>query len=336
MNKTANINRNFFIIGIPFLLFLISVLLMKSSMFQNNKVLSLAVTVDILITTPLIYYFLIRNTKVPKTTVVPILIIGITLGSYFMPSEEQYYLSLFKFWVLPIVEITLLTFIIFKVQNAIRKFKAHKTDTLDFFDALQNACSEIFPKRLVIPIATEVGVIYYGFINWRTRKLDINEFTYHKKSSSIAIFLALILIIVGETVGVHFLLAKLSGLAAWILTGLSAYTVVQVLGFAKSISKRPISLEDKEVALRYGIINEARILYTNIESIELSTKELGKSKQVKDLSPLGDTVGHNVIISLKTESVLTGLYGIRKKFKVISFHLDEPERFKEMVDDKLK
>lgn len=336
MNRTIHINRNLINFGIPLALLGTLILLMKSSFLNGNDTLNFAITADLLLTVPLVYFLLIRKSEIPNTTAIPVMIVGLLIGSYFLPQESQTFLSIFKTWALPVIEILILTFVIIKVISAIRKYKGLKGATPDFFDALKSTCYEILPKRLVLPFATEVAVFYYGFINWKTRRVRENEFTYHKKSGTPALFYAFILIIGVETVGIHFLLARWSVIAAWILTALSIYTAIQVFGFAKSLGKRHISINKDSLTLKYGILNEVEIPFTDIDKIELSRKSLEKNDLTKTLSPLGEIESHNVIISLKKENELIGLYGMKKKFNLLGLHIDEPKEFKEKMENALQ
>ena len=277
MSTILNINRNLITFGIPLCLLGILIFLMKFSVFTGNDTLNLAITADLLLTIPFVYFLLIRKTKIPKTTVVPVMIVGLLIGSYFLPKESQTYLILFKTWILPVIEISIFTFVIIKIHSGIQKFKEVKGSIpTDFFSTLKNICYEIFPEKIVLPFATEVSVIYYGFISWKTRALEENEFTYHKKSGTIALLLVFIMLIGVETVAFHLLLVRWSIIAAWVLTTLSIYTAIQVVGFAKSLSKRPISINHGILNLKYGILNEVAIPCADIERIELSRKPLEK------------------------------------------------------------
>ena len=293
---------------------------MKSPLLGNSDSFTLAITIDLLLTVPLVYLFLIHQTEIPKTTAVPVMIIGLLIGSYFLPKESQTYLALFKTWGLPINELSVLSYVVLKVRSAIGKYKHLKGVKPDFFSALKSTCREILPKAAVMPVVTEVSVIYYGFLNWRTRTLEKNEFTYHKESGTPALLGAFIFIIVIETFVLHLLLAKWSVIAAWILSGLSIYTALQVLGFARSLTKRPISIDVDSLSLRYGILN-----------VELISTPIENPSFIK-LSPLGEMESHNTIIRLNQEHVLTGLYGAKKRFKILGLHVDEPVRFKEQLD----
>ena len=207
MIRRIQLSRSLITFGIPIILFGILVLLIKSSLPNGNSSLNLAITIDLLLTIPIIYFLLIRKSQIPNTTAIPIMVIGLLIGSYFLPKESQAYLNLFKNWVLPFVELFILFYVIFKVRKAIKTYKNLRSTSLDFYDTLKNVCFEILPKKLALPFATEVAVIYYGFINWKTRRLKSNEYFYHKKSGTPALLGGFIMIIVIETIALHFLIA---------------------------------------------------------------------------------------------------------------------------------
>jgi hypothetical protein len=108
---------------------------------------------------------------------------------------------------------------------------------------------------------------------------------------------------------------------ACILTILSVYTAIQVIGFARSLSKRPISINQNSLFLKYGILNETEIPFPTIEKFELSGKSIENETMVKTLSPLGSLEAHNVIIRLNEEQELIGLYGIKNKTRLLPFIL---------------
>jgi hypothetical protein len=255
--------------------------------------------------------------------------IGLIVGSYFLPQESQTYLSLFKTWALPIVEVVTMTFVVIKVRRAIKTHNQSQGFVPDLFSAIKKVCSEILPKILIVPFATEIAVFYYGFINWKVKVIKGNESTYHKNSRTPSLFGGFTMIISIESVTLHFLLARWSPVAAWILTALSVYTTIQVFGFARSLSKRPISINLESFTLKYGVLNEAEIYFSAITKIEISSTSLEKEKLTKTLSSLGDLESHNIIIYLKKEHELTGLYGIKKKFNLLGMYIDEPMYIKE-------
>ncbi|WP_072403811.1 hypothetical protein [Flaviramulus basaltis] len=337
MNKTINIQKNLIIFGIPLLILILMFLITKSSLFQMNPdYLAIGITFDLLLTVPFIYFLLIRKTNIPKTTVVPFIILGVVLCSIILPSENQQYLNLFKTWILPIIELSVLSYVIYNVRKGIKSYKQKKDLSFDFFTTLKNTCYEILPKNVVIPVVTETAVFYYGFIYWKKRELKENEFSYHKDSGTITLLIAIIFIIAIETVVLHILLTKWSSLAAWILTFLSIYSGIQIFGFVKSMFKRPISIENNKLFLRYGIMNETTIELKKIDNIEISSKDIELNKETRKLSFLGDLESHNIIIHLKEENELIGLYGIKRGYKNLALYVDNKVEFKNRINNALQ
>ena len=337
MNKIIKTQKNIIIFAIPILIIGLMIFITKTSLFQMNPDnLAVGITFDLLLIVPFIYFLLIRKTDIPKTTVLPFLIFGVIICSIILPSENQHYLNLFKTWVLPIVELSVLSFVIYNVRKGIKNYKKKKHLSFDFFTTLKNTCYEILPKNVVIPVVTEIAVFYYGFMYWKKRELKENEFSYHKDSGTITLLIAIIFIVAIETVTFHFLLLKWSNIAAWILTFLSIYSAIQIFGFLKSMFKRPISIEGNKLYLRYGIMKEATIKLKEIDSIEISSKDVELNKETRKLSFLGELESHNVIIRLKNENTLIGLYGIKKKFKVLALYIDDKNEFKNQIDNALQ
>jgi len=331
MTKTIKNQNNILIFGLPLLIITIMVLIANSSLF--NKVpnqLALGITLDLLLTSPLLYFLLIGKTKIPKTTVIPFIILGLVVGSFIIPTENQYYLNLFKTWILPLIEVFAISYIIYTARKVIKSYKAkEQTQTDDFYTIIKKSCESILPTFLVSPLATELSVIYYGIIYWKKRPIKSNEFTYHKISGSISLFLAFMLVIVAETIGIHYLLIQSEDVTGvWIISGLSIYTALQLFGFIKSILKRPFIITDTALILRYGIMKETTIALKNILAVEFTTSDLKKDSKTLKLSLLGSLESHNTILHLSEDSTLTGFYGFKKSFKSIALSVDEKEVFK--------
>ncbi|WP_235923567.1 hypothetical protein [Psychroflexus aurantiacus] len=336
MHRTFALNKNLLNFGIPLSLLGGLILVMKSPVLAGNETLVMAITVDLLLTVPLIYFLLIRKSKIPKISVIPVLIIGLLIGSFFLPKEDQQYLQYFKTWILPFLELAVLSYVFYKLRKAIIKFKENEKSTFDFFTSLKDTCYDILPRKAVMPVVTEIGVFYYGFIYWKRRKLKANEFSYHKDSGTIALLVVILFLVAIETAAIHILLSKWSDAAAWVLTFLSMYSGIQIFGFLKSMFKRPISLEKDQLHLRYGMMTETTIDLQDIDSLEISSKDLEPDKETRKLSLFGELESHNIIIRLKKENELTGLYGIKRKYRNLAFYVDDTLEFENQIHKALQ
>lgn len=331
---TLSIRLNRYLPLLPLIIPILCILVSQSYLFDEDPVsLSAAITFDLLITTPVIYFLIIRKRSIPNTTVVPVFILGIIIGSIIIPEGYQDYLSIVKTWFLPILEITIVTYVILKIRKAFSQIKKHQTTSIDFFGAAKEASVSILPKALVIPFATELSVFYYGLLAWKSKKHHSNEFTYHKSTSTILVLAVFVFLIIIEAVAIHLLVQGWSTIAAWIFTGLSAYGCFQVLGILKSIPRRPIRIEDDHLILKWGIMVDTQIALSSIKEVKGFTKSVEKGDGYKFLSPFHEMEGHNVLLEFSEPSILVGFYGFKKSFDRLLLQVDNPDQFIEKIQD---
>lgn len=335
MEKVMTYKRLLF--GIPLILLCVFTLFIISAVstnFSQYSGLSLAVTIDFVLVIPFIYFLTIRSTAIPKITCVPFLILCMFLCGLALPNNQQWYLNGFEHWVFPVIELGVISIILWKLRKITLKFKATKSQKLDFFSALKTACAEVLPKAIVVPFATEIAVFYYGFVTWKRRPLAANEFSYHKESGTITLLIAVIGIVAIEMVTVHVLLSKWSTVLAWILTIASAYTAVQLFGFAKAVSRRLITIEGEVLTLRYSFLKEAEIPLDCIKNVRIEKGDLDPKEKWEKLSLLHHLEGHNVVIELHEPAVLHGMYGTKREFTRMALFVDEKEKFLEQLDSR--
>lgn len=333
MNKSVNLLKGLYIIGIPLFLLGIIVVLARSSMYSvNPDGLSFGITIDLVFSIPLVYLFLIRKTKIPKSTLIPMMLLGLFICSLVLPSKNQLYLDVIKTWLLPMVEFSIIGYVLYRLRKVVIHFLKDKRKTVDFYTALKSTCEEILPRYVVMPVVTEISIVYYGFIKWKKRPLHNHEFSYHQSSGTIPLLIGILLIIGIETFVLHRLVDQWSTIAAWIITFLSIYTGFQIFGFLKSMYHRPISIEDNILILRYGMVSETSIPLQNIEDITITSKDIEWNKERRKLSPLGNLESHNILIKLNQENILHQLYGLKKNYKCLGFYVDHPKDFKTFIE----
>lgn len=321
--------------AVPFAFILILIAVANLPMVQEVPNLSKAITLDLVFTVPFIYFLFIRKKSIPKFTIVPFFIAGIVIATIVLPTNQQQLLSQIKYWVLPVVEMGVFALVFMKVRKTVKSFRSQKDRSVDFFTAIKSAAREVVPNRLSTAVAMEIAVIYYSLFAWRKRRTLENEFTYHKDGGArllLGVFIFLILI---ETFAIHLLIQGASVTAAWVLSLLSGYTILQLLGILKSLSRRPTRIENDLLDLRYGLFGETSIPIDKIESFELSSKSLEFGGTTQHISPLKSADTHNIILELKEEHELIGLYGFKKPFKKLAFHIDEKEKFKQLLESKI-
>ncbi|MBO6518221.1 MAG: hypothetical protein JJ975_16920 [Bacteroidia bacterium] len=317
-------------LAVAILLLACSVIGMQLPTLSLPGTLYLPLTIDLLIVTPLVYFFLVRKTKIPSTTVIPVSVVCLLIGYQILPPEGQTYLNYFKSYALPVLELSILSLIIIKVRKARRLFKQQNSTSHDFYTALRQTCMSILPPKVAGLLVTELSIVYYGLLNWSSVKSEKHTYTHHNRSGTPALLYGFLFLIAIETVALHFLLARWSNLAAWILTGLSIYTALQILGIARSLNKRFYRLDGQELVLSYGILSETSIDIATIEEIEL-TRTSPKNKNIQKLTPLGEVESHNILLHLSEACTLHGLYGWRKTTRLLAFYVDDPQALRQDI-----
>lgn len=319
---------------LPIGILLCLIFLSKSTVIHSRPDVWLGLTLDLLITIPVLYYFLIRKSNIPKFTVLSVFVICMITASYIIPLGEQGLLSMVKKIAIPIIEIGLFALVIIKFISFIKAYEIDRSKNLDDFDKIKVVCQEILPGRIGNLLATEIGVVYYGFIKNRAKPFDENHFSYHQKSGIKSIIFILIFLIMIETMVVHVLLLKWSHAAAYILTLLSIYTCLQFIALSRSLNKRLIHIDTKEnlLKLRNGFFNQCYIPFSHIASIELSQKSLPDKSGLGKLSALDMLDVHNVIIHFSELQTLYKIYGMKKRVDGLAIFVDEKEEFLRKIE----
>lgn len=328
MNSVSAYRFRFLTLAIPLSIAVIAVLIKALSPVLTDE-LAFGIIYDLTLTSPLLYLLVIWKKRIPKITAVPVFVLGVIVASFLIPEDQQFHLDIVKNFVLPIVELTVITLIVVKIRQAIQLYKKRDITT-DFYTQFQSTANDLLEnKTLANVLTTEVSMIYYGLINWKREKPKANAFTYHKESGTLALLGAVILILLVETIGLHFLLIQWNAIVAWVIFGLSLYTALQVLGHAKAMKRRFVEITKGQLILRYGLFGDGIVPLDTIESIELTSKDLPEDHQqeVVRLAMLGELEGYNTILYLKEPITITGAYGLKKTGTILLLHVDEKERF---------
>lgn len=316
---------------IPFGVLATSIILLTLPILptENQPLFYKALSIDLAITLPLSYLIISGKAKVSKIFTLPLLIIGVVLATLLVPTDFHSPLEFIKTWIIPLIELTAVSFIGYKVY-ALRKTYKH-CEKGEFYDDLLKASSSVFPNKVAHILSFEIAVFYYAFSFSKPAELKENEFSTFKDSGVKALLGALIMAILVETVGLHFLLSKWSVAAAWVLSILSLYTGVQVLAIIRSLAHNPIKIENNELILRFGILNKVVIPYHFIHKFyEMNDDQTQAFEGTK-----ASLFYRNIAFELNSEVKTHGFYGITKSAKSISIFIDNPKDFIKSLNSKL-
>ena len=311
--------------------------------FENKtNIFILGITISLTLIVPLCYYILMLRKKYLKPiTVAPVFIIQYFYSSFIIPDSKKEYLDLFMY-VAVIFEITLVVFIIYKVVRMIKKYKETNRDELHVLDALRNGFVELFGESKFVDLAVkDLAIYYYAFFVW-FKKPTLNKelsFTYHK-NSDIKVFVIIALIIgTIEVVGVHILLSHWNTIIAWVITVLSIYGLVYLVGLYNSVRYSPISIEDNHMVIRVGFQSSLSVDFENIEAL----KPVGANYEEKAKKEKKTTYNATVLrtnlpqfeVTLKKQVPQSGLFGVDRKISTVYIMVDDPSGFAQAVNSRM-
>ena len=166
MVRTAGFVRVFLaysllIVGLVVLYFLAS----DPSHYAAHYLFEIAITVDFAFLLPLVYLLLIRRSSIPNVTVLPIFALSMVLAFYSIPAQYQGAIQWVELWVLPMVELSVLSFVGYKFYQIRKACKGSvNAEESDPYDAMVMACEKAFPGVAGRLLTLELSMLYYGLL----------------------------------------------------------------------------------------------------------------------------------------------------------------------------
>lgn len=320
-------------LGIPLLISLCCYLITFSPKFAaENELLSTGILADLLVTAPLVYLLAIRKSDVSKLTVIRVFIIELLFASIILHAHSGVVLKFIKTWISPMIELYVVSVVCRKFYVANKKAKASDTDRIDFLLHCRSVVFDVFGNRKIANvISSEVAVIYYALFGKKEKCIDYKtRFTSYKENGLLLILGVVLFVFLIETSGVHFLLSIWNSTVAWIITGVSLYTCLQLFAHIRAIKARPVIIRKDSFEVHHGLAGDAFFEFQNIEKIELSNKKPGGRQAVK-ISLLSGLENHNVVVYLKTPIEVTKVFGIKRSSDTVLFFVDRPKEFLDVV-----
>ena len=308
----------------------LAVLARSEAFAANPDLLSLAITADLLLTVPLAYLLLARRFRMSLRPLVPLLVTMMLLGTLILPAEHRRVLDAIRSVALPALELLVLGYLVYAIHDTRKRFRS--ATSFDAMQRMRTAALKIAGSRALAAIlASELSIFYYVFRPLRARREapeDGQSFSSHRENAAIAILLTLTMVVVVETVGVHVLVSMWQPAVAWVLTALGVYSLFFVVAHARALALRPHVVSGAHLFVRNGLLHSVDIMMAEIEEIRTPVPEnRGPGKILNAASPAAP----NVAITLRREREATGMYGIRKRFRCVLLHVDEPASFEKLL-----
>jgi hypothetical protein len=305
----------------------VSFFIVRSTAFADNTdLLSLAVTLDLVLLVPGVYFLLVVSLGWRKLTVIPVFVLSLVSAHLLLPESGEGYLKYVELALAPI-ELFALVYVTIKVRQIRKGYREARAPEMEFQEILEGVLEKIIDHPRVAKIlATEVSFVHYGLFAWRKRPRYTTTdeiFTYDQKSGLgliVGVFMVLIAI---EVPVLHYFIALKFPVLAWIVTALGLYGMVFILADFNACRWRPIRVMGGRLRLMTGLRWRCTIPLSEIERVEANTFDIEDKEWLLNATVIGN---QNLIVYLKNMHTASGIYGFNKDFNRVAVTVDEPSK----------
>ncbi len=174
-------------------------------------------------------------------------------------------------------------------------------------------------------LAHELALIAFALAGWRMRpRADARTFTIHRRSDWNVAAVGLGLLVVVEAVPVHFAAMDKSPAIAWVLSALSLYALLWLIGDYQALRLRPCVLEEDALRVRVGMRWKVQIPRAAIASL---APVRGNPPGRRERGYLRATVFGDPALLLELTAPVTaiGPYGLTRTVRRIGLSPDDPQ-----------
>lgn len=296
------------------------------------RVMSAAITIDLLVTVPVLYWFLVvRRARVPAVTLLPVFIASLALARTILPEGYEGWVGLASLTVLPVVELAVLGVAGVRTRTMVRRMRATPRGA-DPFDAFRDALGELMGSpALAHAVASEVMLVWYALLSWRAAPRVAEgdaAFTNDRRTGATGVLSGLGIATVMEGAVVHVLAAHHDAGLAWGMTALSAYTLLWIAGFARALRLHPVTLGADAVRVRVGMIWDVTVPYSAIVRVDTAPRA-PIDRRTPGYLHAAFAGTPQTMLTLKGPVDAIGIYGIRKRgIERIGVYVDDAIGFR--------
>ncbi|MDK1287592.1 hypothetical protein [Pseudoalteromonas umbrosa] len=283
--------------------------------------------IDVLIAIPVICFICVKDKKEALLKALILICLAVLIGSYIIPDEHKVlwsYLEQSRYLVLAIVLLFELA-AVFSVYWAINiALKKGQDPDLSIEQSVSRYLGTgKFAQFLCFEIRMWTFALVPKRIHSKTYQGNAH-FSYHQKDGTHSNLLGFIILIAIEIPIVHLLLHFIwSPMAANIVSLLTIFSLVFFIAEYRAIAKRPISLTEDTLIVRYGLYNPIVIPLNNILDIKKNHQPITRGKNLKRFNYSG--VPNIEIILNKPKGTIKSLF----------IGVDDPTNFIASINSRL-
>lgn len=287
-----------------------------------------AFPIDCMLILPALFYFaVVRRHGLSPLLVLPAMWIGGALAAYFAQGGEMKVVAGLGTCAL-VVEVAIAVRETVRFATLFRAERAASEDVRDWFFA--PFLQMIRSARAAALATNEIAMIYYALFSWRrsAQEMPGEAFSYHKNSGYSAFMAGMMLVVPVEVIVMHLLVSQWSEAAAWILTSLSLYAVLWLIGDCRASVLCPIIIGEQVLEIRSGLRFSADVPLAAIASLDRKPPHDDK-RRIVDLGMMG--CERIWLVFAAPLEVATALGGV-KEVDAIGISVDDRMRFERVLE----
>lgn len=293
-------------------------------------VLAAAVVFDLAVALPAAYGWFFLRGRGTWPRVVPVVALSLAGAWAVLPAAHRGIIDSARFLLIPLE--------VAAVGMVLRGIVRSWTRGGDAVERIGQAARAALPHRAAEAVAYEITLFYLALLSWRARPhvpSGAAAFSTHRRSGYAGLVLAVAMMSVVEGTVVHLLAARWSPVAAWILTALSVYGVIWMVGDLQAIRLRPTLVDDDALHVRVGLRWDARIPWSEIEAVEPRGAAPFPSRAPGHLraTPMGEPA---LVVTLRRPVRVRGPYGISRTVTRLGIAVDDPGGFLSQVEARMR
>lgn len=292
----------------------------------QTDLLATAITVDLVVGIPLLGYLcFVRTRRASPLILVPLLLVGFGLSYLTLPAHGR------SFWyqlaaLLPLLEGGVLLIVTVTVIRIVRASRQDPTEAkLYLSDALASGVTRVLGPSLAVRLLTlELTLLALTLGGWfwryRPRQAHHQVFSVHRSGGYRTMVTALTLLTVVEVGVIHLALSQWNLVVAWVVTGVSIYSLWWVLGDFQAIRLHPSVCDGHTLHLRAGLRWRMTIPLHQIAAIHPGRTWKPAPGRL-NMAVMGQP---DLVLDLREPVPAYGLLGRQQAVQQVGFSVDDP------------
>jgi hypothetical protein len=304
----------------------------SSTLFSQRPILPYAVTFDLLVGIPALFYWLVvRRYRLPVSSLAGVVGACLALAHWLLPVAQQAPLQTLYFLPAALEGITLLL-LAAKGRRLVRSYQLTYRQQPHFWPCAQVAVQQTLGPAGALLVA-EVEMLRYALLGWWAKPEiapQATAFSTYRDSGFTAYAIMLGVALAVETAVVHLLASLWSARVAGGLLFLDIYTLFILVAHGQAVRLRPVLLTADTLQLNVGFVWQLTVPVGEITGIERLRDYPMPAPELLSLTKLLFTPP-NLLLTFSQPVTVKGPYGIQRTGRQLAVYLDQPQQFIEAL-----